>query len=93
MFRDGLTVTDLLGIGLENKSTSCDIITVKGYKVMMSYGSLIAVITPSGRIGLGAHWKHSSTTSKHRNAFLGEDTATTQKHLDSGKYILLAEKE
>jgi hypothetical protein len=33
-------------------------------------------------------WDYSSTTSKYRNIFLGEDTAETRKNIKNGTYKL-----
>ena len=34
------------------------------------------------------YWKYSVTTSKHRNAFLGETTKETEAKIKSGEYVL-----
>lgn len=34
------------------------------------------------------NWNYSKTTSKYRNIFLNEDTATTKNKIASGEYIL-----
>jgi len=34
------------------------------------------------------YWNYSATTSKYRDIFLNEDTATTKRKIASGEYIL-----
>lgn len=57
--------------------------------VFQSYSSIIAAKV-GGNIYLDENkWDYSTTTGKYRNIFLGEDKKTTQKKIDSGKYILV----
>lgn len=55
-----------------------------------SYKSIICFIPKDGSaIQIDSEkWNFSKTTAKYRNQFLGEDTKTTQKNIDNGKYIL-----
>jgi hypothetical protein len=53
-----------------------------------SYDSVIALDTGFHVYLDACHWNYSATTSKYRNIFLGEDTATTKKKIASGEYIL-----
>ena len=58
-----------------------------------SYDSVIAVktrhINGTRKIILDVnYWDYSVTTSKHRNIFLNENKAATQKKIDSGEYEL-----
>ena len=54
-----------------------------------SYESMIARITPEGRIFLDTkYWDYSVTTSKYRNQFLNETKKETQAKINSGEYIL-----
>lgn len=86
---DGLTVEELLDLEVEVINANHSIIDVKGYSVLVSYRSVIAVISPRGKVGLGPDWKYSPTTSKHRNRFLNSTTAQTQADLDCGEIELL----
>lgn len=56
-----------------------------------SYDTVIA-FRPGNRfqaIVLDKHnWDYSTTTSKYRNLFLGEDTKTTRKKIEDGIYLL-----
>jgi DNA polymerase IIIc chi subunit len=59
-----------------------------------SYNTIIARITVNSR----AHtrsveldkdcWDYSRTTSKYRNQFLGENTKTTRRSIESGEYLM-----
>ena len=54
-----------------------------------SYDKVIA-LKRNGRVYLDAkYWNYSRTTSKYRNKFLGEDTATTRKKIDAHVYALI----
>lgn len=54
-----------------------------------SYSSIIAYRS-KGKIKLDINkWDYSTTTSKYRNQFLGENKAETQKKIDSGEYQLV----
>jgi hypothetical protein len=53
-----------------------------------SYDSIIAKIH-KGQTWLDEkYWNYSTTTSKYRNLFLGEDKKQTQAKINSGEYIL-----
>lgn len=62
-------------------------------EIFQSYKSVIAerTIWPD-RIDIkldSSFWNYSTTTSKYRNMFLGEDTKTTEKKIASGEYQLV----
>ncbi|MFW6311634.1 MAG: hypothetical protein ACOC1K_05300 [Nanoarchaeota archaeon] len=60
-----------------------------GNTFFQSYKSMIAKKTPEGEIFLDErYYNYSSTTSKYRNMFLGEDTKTIEKKIKSGEYKL-----
>jgi len=60
-----------------------------GCRYFQSYNSIIVKIDNSGQVYLDSYyWNYSSTTSKYRNQFLYEDTATTKAKIKSGEYIL-----
>ena len=65
------------------------IITLQnGIKIFQSYNSIIA-IKADGETYLDYYrWDYSNTTSRYRKEFLGEDTKTTKKKIEQGKYIL-----
>jgi hypothetical protein len=62
-------------------------------ETFQSYDSVIAVRTiwpDEIRIELDkTYWNYSVTTSKYRNQFLGEDTATTKTKIKNGEYKLV----
>lgn len=62
----------------------------KGWKtIFQSYESVIAVQDEKGAITLDKYkWNYSSTTSKYRNKFLGENTNDTRKKIEAGIYTL-----
>ena len=65
------------------------IIRADNGRYFQSYSSIIAFISNDGEVTLDKNtWDYSKTTSKYRNLFLGEDTKTTQKKIDSGEYKL-----
>lgn len=52
-----------------------------------SYSTVIAVRDPQGHITLDKDmWDYSITTSKYRNEFLNENTATTRKNIANGTH-------
>lgn len=54
-----------------------------------SYQSIIAFIPNDGKVQLDSrYWDYSATTSKYRNAFLGEDKKVTQRKINEGTYEL-----
>lgn len=56
---------------------------------LQSYGSIIAFHDHSWNVTLDENlWDYSTTTSKYRNQFLGETTATTRKHIKNGTHKL-----
>lgn len=60
-----------------------------GCRYFQSYNSIIVKIDNSGQVYLDSYyWNYSNTTSKYRNQFLYEDTATTKAKIKSGEYIL-----
>lgn len=74
------------------------IITTEEGQYFQSYQSIIAFIPNAlgvegrgeeGKILLDEYyWDYSRTTTKYRNAFLGENTAETRKKIKSGEYLL-----
>ena len=65
----------------------------KDTETFQSYDSIIAVKgwTKEGKRKVTLdeyYWNYSRTTSKYRNAFLGEDTLATSKKLMAGVYKL-----
>lgn len=66
-------------------------ITTDAGVYFQSYDSVIVFIEhKTGKIYLDeTYWNYSRTTSKHRSAFLGEDTKQTQRRIDSGEYQLV----
>ena len=63
--------------------------TGDGVRVFRSYTSNIARIDADGNVTLDAtYWDYSATTSKYRNLFLGNDTATCRRLIKSGVYKL-----
>ena len=64
--------------------------TKKGVKeIFQSYNTVIAVIDEKRQVWLDERmWDYSTTTSKYRNQFLGENTAETRKKIKSGEYKL-----
>lgn len=60
-----------------------------GSRSLQSYQSIVVKIDADGQVFLDeGTWNYSSTTSKHRNHFLGETTKDTQKKIDSKDYII-----
>lgn len=62
------------------------------HEFFQSYRSIIACKTygQNPHIELDEHyWNYSTTTSKYRNEFLGEDTKTTKKKIESKEYVLV----
>ena len=57
-------------------------------RFFQSYDTVIAFISNDGKVTLNNEWAHSNTTSKYRALFLGEDTKTTRKKVESGEYEL-----
>ena len=57
-------------------------------EALYSYNSLIAVKdNKTGEVTLNErYYNYSSTTGKHRNAFLNEGIAETRKKIKSGEY-------
>lgn len=70
------------------------IITIRGEDgktavYFQSYNSVIAK-KEGGKVYLDSnYWDYSRTTGKYRNEFLGEDTKTTRKKIESGEYELV----
>lgn len=65
-----------------------EIIDDNGNKYFQSYNTIIVAIK-DGKIYLDINnWDYSSTTSKYRNQFLREDTATTKQKIKAGVYEL-----
>ena len=64
--------------------------TKKGHKeIFQSYKRVIAVIDENSQVWLDrCFWDYSTTTSKYRNQFLGENTTETRKKIKSGEYKL-----
>ena len=71
------------------------IITTNEGDYFQSYRSIIAFVPNSSyRSQYQAfldetYWNYSSTTSKYRNNFLGEDTKTTKQKIKEGIYTLI----
>lgn len=64
-------------------------IKAEGAKFFKSYESIIIKICSDGSVFLDEeYWDYSSTTSKYRNIFLGEDTATIKQKVKQGIYKL-----
>lgn len=60
-----------------------------GARSFQSYNSIIVKIDSDGQVFLDENtWDYSSTTSKHRNHFLGEDTKSTKAKIKDGTFIL-----
>ncbi len=54
-----------------------------------SYDSIIAKVSADLSVTLDeTYWDYSRTTSKYRNLFLGEDTATIKQKVKAGIYKL-----
>lgn len=63
--------------------------TGDGVRWFRSYSSNIARVDADGNVTLDAtYWDYSATTSKYRNLFLGNDTATCKRLIKSGVYRL-----
>ena len=63
--------------------------TVRFARLLQSYTSIICGVDKAGRIWLDRRaWDYSSTTGRHRNAFLGEDINETRKKITNGTYRL-----
>ena len=63
--------------------------TGDGVRWFRSYRSNIARVDADGNVTLDAtYWAYSATTSKYRNLFLGNDTATCKRLIKSGVYRL-----
>lgn len=61
--------------------------TKKGtIQIFRSYQTNIVMIDEHGQTWIDPDWKHSNTTGKYRNQFLGENYKETQAKLDSGEY-------
>jgi|WetSurMetagenome_2_1015567.scaffolds.fasta_scaffold04048_23 hypothetical protein len=60
--------------------------------IFQSYDSIICVkeqLIDCQKITLDKNvWDYSRTTSKYRNIFLGLDTKTTKRNIESGKFAL-----
>lgn len=70
-----------------NKTQTVDI--PGGGQLLTSYGRNIAHRDADGQVTLDeTYWDYSSTTGKHRNAFLGEQVAATRAKLAAGTYKL-----
>lgn len=62
--------------------------TGKSVVYFQSYDSIIVRIE-DGQVVLDANkWDYSTTTSKYRDQFLGENKKETQAKIDSGEYVL-----
>jgi hypothetical protein len=60
-----------------------------GGEMLTSYGVNIALRAADGKVTLDVNnWNYSTTTGKHRNAFLGESVAATRAKIASGEYEL-----
>lgn len=62
------------------------------HEYFQSYRSMIAhkCYGENPYIELDEHyWNYSTTTSKYRNEFLGEDTTDTRKKIASGEYKMV----
>lgn len=65
------------------------ITTSKG-DYFISYSTVIAFISNNGKTYLDKNsWNYSTTTSKYRNQFLGENTKTTKEKIEFGEYSLV----
>ena len=63
--------------------------TGDGVRWFRSYASNIARIDADRNVTLDAtYWDYSATTSKYRNLFLGNNTATCKRLIKSGVYKL-----
>jgi len=73
-----------------NKVPNQFILTDKrGNRYFQSYNTIIAKIDTKGNITLDKDkWKYSSTTSKYRNLFLGENTKETKEKIKLKIYKL-----
>lgn len=61
----------------------------KGNRYFQSYDTIIAKIDKKGSVTLDKEkWNYSSTTSKYRNLFLGEDTKETKEKIKNKIYKL-----
>jgi len=72
-------------------SSKMNVIEVGDVVYCFSYTTCIAIKnnTLDGRVILDKeYWDYSSTTRKHRNAFLCEDKSETLKKIKSGQYLL-----
>ena len=65
------------------------VINVEGVSLFQSYSTVIVRIERHGKVYLDRNdWNCSNTTSKYRNIFLNEDTASTHRKIESGEYTL-----
>lgn len=65
------------------------IVDYNGRLIFMSYGTIIAIKHPDGRVELDAEkWDYSVTTGKYRNVFLGETKRETEQKIATGVYQL-----
>ena len=59
-----------------------------GAVILISYDKVIVSIKDGVATLDSNYWDYSTTTSKHRNAFLKEDKKQTMKKIDAGVYKL-----
>lgn len=56
-------------------------------ELLEMYGNPVVLRQGGGKVILDSrYWDYSVTTHRYRGQFLGEDTATTRKKLESGQY-------
>jgi hypothetical protein len=76
-----------------NKVKNQFIIFDGDYTVFQSYDSVIVKTTfEDGERVIyldSTYWDYSRTTSKYRNQFLGEDSKTVKRKVESGEYKLI----
>ena len=73
---------------IETLNANHIIVRTGNTETLFSYGTKI-LEKRNGKVKLGKDWAYSSTTSKHRNRFLGETTEETRTKLTNGEYTLL----
>lgn len=75
--------------GVENMAENQQKVFADHGVYFVSYGTIIAFKPWDGSPVLDAgKWNYSKTTSKWRNAFMGETTKETESKIKSGAYLL-----
>jgi len=79
------STTNIIGNAGRPVANQFQLTTPEG-RYFQSYQTVICFIANNGEVTMNTEYAHSTTTSKYRNKFLGEDTKTTDKKVKSGEY-------